>query len=198
MQEKRVDDIEKTGKYDKTNITNLLMAIILEFWGSSYLFAFWYYFHYKKIQQTDKAVWTVFQPQNTCPKTKFLQIRWNQLISEHQYDEVQWKNGVSENQFWPIILRVHQVDKIQCNYDFAATEYIKRLDPASHIKSFGEDSNLHTPNLSMLQSGQGQDVRKSHVSFNEDATKEKSTSTTLNSKVCLVRYSVTSCPESNL
>ena len=31
MQEKRVDDIEKTGKYDKTNITNLLMAIILEF-----------------------------------------------------------------------------------------------------------------------------------------------------------------------
>ena len=31
VQEKRVDDIEKTGKYDKTNITNLLMAIILEF-----------------------------------------------------------------------------------------------------------------------------------------------------------------------
>ena len=102
MQEKRVDDIEKTGKYDKTNITNLLMAIILEFWESSYFFAFEYYFLYKKIQQTDKAVWTVFQPQNTCPKTKFLQIRWNQLISEHQYDEVQWKNGVSENQFWPI------------------------------------------------------------------------------------------------
>lgn len=62
MQEKRVDDIEKTGKYDKTNITNLLMAIILEFWESSYFFAFEYYFLYKKIQQTDKAVWTVFQP----------------------------------------------------------------------------------------------------------------------------------------